>query len=74
MFDGVTAYSDRGHVWAAVPTILQGAQFAKMGQDDKNTATLQIPFTAVADGTFFLLIDNRMGDDVGGNNPAASSD
>lgn len=74
MFDGVTAYSDRGHVWAAVPTILQGAQFAKMGQDDKNTATLQIPFTAVADGTFFLLIDNRMGDDVGGNNPAAGTD
>ena len=74
MFDGVTAYSDRGHVWAAVPTILQGAQFAKLGNDDKNTANLEIPFTAVADGTFFLLIDNRIGDDVGGNNPAAGTD
>jgi hypothetical protein len=74
MFDGVTAYSDRGHVWAAVPAILQGAQFAKMGQDDKHTTNLEIPFTAVTDGTFFLLIDNRMGDDVGGNNPAAGTD
>jgi hypothetical protein len=45
-----------------------------MGQDDKFTANLQIPFTALTDGTFFLLIDNRMGDDVGGNNPAAGTD
>ena len=74
MFDGVAAYSDRGHVWAAVPSILQGAQFAKMGQDDKATSNLQIPFTAEIDGTFFLLIDNRMGDDVGGNTPATGTD
>jgi hypothetical protein len=74
MFDGVAAYSDRGHVWAAVPSILQGAQFAKMGQDDKNTAGLQIPFTAEVSGTFFLLIDNRMGDDTGGNTPATGTD
>jgi len=74
MFDGVAAYSDRGHVWAAVPSILQGAQFAKMGQDDKATSNLQIPFTAEIDGTFFLLIDNRMGDDAGGNTPATGTD
>jgi hypothetical protein len=74
MFDGVAAYSDRGHVWAAVPSILQGAQFARMGQDDKATSNLQIPFTAEVDGTFFLLIDNRMGDDVGGNTPATGTD
>jgi hypothetical protein len=74
MFDGVAAYSDRGHVWAAVPSILQGAQFAKMGQDDKNTAGLQIPFTAEVSGTFFLLIDNRMGDNTGGNTPATGTD
>ena len=74
MFDGVAAYSDRGHVWAAVPSILQGAQFAKMGQDDKATSNLQIPFTAEIDGTFFLLIDNRMGDNAGGNTPATGTD
>jgi hypothetical protein len=74
MFDGVAAYSDRGHVWAAVPSILQGAQFAKMGQDDKATSNLQIPFTAEVDGTFFLLIDNRMGDNAGGNTPATGTD
>lgn len=74
MFDGVTSYSDRGHVWAEVPSILQGAQFVKVGNGDKETATLQIPFTAEIDGTFFLLIDNRMGDNVGGNTPTTGTD
>ena len=74
MFDGVTAYSDRGHVWAAVPSILQGAQFVKFGQDDKATPNLEVSFTSETDATFFLLLDNRIGDNVGGNNPAAGTD
>lgn len=74
MFNGVTAYSDRSHAWSAVPSILQGAQFAKLGQDEKFTTNLQVPFTAVTNGTFFLLIDNRMGDGIGGTNPAAGTD
>lgn len=74
MLDGVAAYSDRNHVWAAVPTILQGAQFVKFGQDDKATPNLEVTFTASTDATFFLLLDNRIGDNVGGNNPAAGTD
>jgi hypothetical protein len=74
MNNGVLAYSDRGHVWAAVPSILEGAQFVKFGQDDKATANLQVTFTAATDATFFLLLDNRIGDNVGGTNPAAGTD
>lgn len=74
MKDGVAAYSDRSHAWAAVPPILQGAQFVKFGQDDKLTAGLEVSFNAARDATFFLLIDNRIGDNVGGNNPAAGTD
>jgi hypothetical protein len=74
MNNGVLAYSDRGHVWAAVPSILEGAQFVKFGQDDKATANLEVTFTAATDATFFLLLDNRIGDNVGGNNPAAGTD
>lgn len=74
MNNGVLAYSDRGHVWAAVPSILQGAQFVKFGQDDKATANLEVTFTAATDATFFLLLDNRVGDNTGGNNPTAGTD
>lgn len=74
MNNGVPAYTDRGHVWAAVPTILQGAQFVKLGQADKETANLKISFTAATNATFFLLLDNRVGDGIGGNNPAAGTD
>jgi hypothetical protein len=74
MADGVVAYSDRGHVWAAVPSILQGAQFVKFGQDDKFTANLQVSFNAAKDATFFLLLDNRVGDNVGGNTPLLGTD
>lgn len=74
MNNGVLAYSDRGHVWAAVPSILQGAQFVKLGQDEKFTTNLEVTFTAATDATFFLLLDNRVGDNVGGSNPAAGTD
>lgn len=74
MNNGVLAYSDRGHVWAAVPTVLQGAQFVKFAQNDKENAALSVQFTAAKKATFFLLIDNRIGDGVGGTNPAAGTD
>jgi hypothetical protein len=74
MNNGVLAYTDRGHVWAAVPSILQGAQFVKLGNSDKETANLEISFTAATNATFFLLLDNRVGDGIGGNNPAAGTD
>lgn len=73
MFDGVLAYGDRTHVWAAVPSIMQGAQFIKLTQADRPSANLQINLTAERDGTFFLLIDNRVGDGIGGNNPASGT-
>lgn len=74
MNNGVLAYSDRGHVWADVPDFLKGAQFVKLGQDDKNTANLEVTFTAAVPATFFLLLDNRVGDNAGGNNPASGMD
>jgi hypothetical protein len=74
MNNGVLAYSDRGHVWADVPDFLQGAQFVKLGQDDKNTTNLEVTFTAAVPATFFLLLDNRVGDNTGGNNPASGMD
>lgn len=74
MQNDVAAYSDRTHVWAAVPSILQGAQFVKFGQDDKFTANLQVSFNAAKDATFFLLLDNRVGDNVGGNTPLLGTD
>jgi hypothetical protein len=66
--DGVSAYSDRGHIWANVPSILQGAQFVRFGQDDKATGNLTVSFRAGEDATFFLLIDNRTGPDTSGIN------
>jgi hypothetical protein len=66
--DGVSAYSDRGHVWANIPSILQGAQFVRFGQDDKVTPNLTVSFRAGEDATFFLLIDNRTGPDTNGIN------
>jgi hypothetical protein len=69
--NGVLAYSDRGHVWAEVPSILQGAQFVKLGQDDKASPTFGVSFDAAIDGTFFLLLDNRIGPDLGTTNGGA---
>ena len=66
--DGVSAYSDRGHTWANVPSILQGAQFVRFGQDDKAIGNLTVSFRAGEDATFFLLIDNRTGPDPSGVN------
>jgi hypothetical protein len=74
MNEGVPAYNDRGHVWAAIPSFLQGAQFVKLAQDDKKSTAFQVSFTAAETGTFFLLLDNRVGDAVGGTNPAAGTD
>jgi hypothetical protein len=74
MQNGVAAYSDRTHVWAAVPSILQGAQFVKFGQDDKFTTNLVVSFNSAKSATFFLLLDNRIGDNVGGNNPIPGTD
>ncbi len=73
--DGVLAYLDRGHVWAEVPSILEGAQFVKLSQADKTTAAgdppphFNITFTAVEDATFFLFLDNRIGDENASNPP-----
>jgi hypothetical protein len=74
MNNGVLAYSDRGHVWASVPTVLQGAQFVKFAQNDKENAALSVKFVSAKKATFFLLLDNRIGDGAGGNNPAAGTD
>lgn len=74
MTNGVLAYKDRGHVWAAVPSFLQGAQFVQFAQNDKNSPQLEVSFTAGADATFFLFLDNRIGDNTGGTNPAAGTD
>jgi hypothetical protein len=74
MEDGVLAYTDRGHVWAAVPSILRGAQFVKFAQQEKFTTNLVVSFNSAKDATFFLLLDNRIGDNVGGNNPVAGTD
>jgi hypothetical protein len=74
MNNGVLAYSDRGHVWASVPTVLQGAQFVKFAQNDKENAALSVKFISAKKATFFLLLDNRIGDGAGGNNPAVGTD
>ena len=74
MNEGVPAYNDRDHVWKAIPSFLQGAQFVKLAQNDKLSAAFQVSFTAAETGTFFLLLDNRVGDAVGGTNPAAGTD
>jgi hypothetical protein len=74
MNEGVPAYNDRDHVWKAIPSFLQGAQFVKLAQNDKLSAAFQVSFTAAETGTFFLLLDNRVGDAAGGTNPAAGTD
>lgn len=73
MDDGVLAYTDRGHVWAEIPSILQGAHFVQTANGDKEAANLQISMTALVDSTFFLYLDNRIGDNVGGNDPASGT-
>ncbi len=74
MNNGVKAYSDRDHIWAQVPSILQGAQFVKLAQNDKAAPEFSISFTAATDATFFLLLDNRIGDNAGGTTPATGTD
>lgn len=74
MNDGVKAYSDRDHFWTNVPSILQGAQFINFGNDEKNTTNLVVSVTAAKQATFFLLLDNRIGDGVGGTTPLTGTD
>ncbi len=74
MADGVLSYSDRvAHSWQAVPSFLIGAEFVKVGNNDKESPDFQITFKAAVDATFFLFIDNRVGDNIGGNNPVAGT-
>jgi alpha-glucosidase (family GH31 glycosyl hydrolase) len=63
--NGVVAYADRTHVWSFVPPQVQGAQFIRMRQGDKENASLAVEVTASQDITLLLLIDNRVGDDNG---------
>lgn len=72
--NGVLAYSDRNHVWANVPSILQGGQFVKLGNSDKTTNPFSVTFTAATDATFFLFLDNRIGPNEGTDNGGAPSE
>lgn len=71
---GVNAYLDRSHQWVNVPAALEGGHFLQLRQGDRNNASLGVTFDADPGSTVFVLVDNRVGDGIGGINPVPGSD
>ena len=71
---GVNAYTDRNHQWVSVPDVLVGGHYLRLRQGDRNNAALGVTFDADPGTTVFVLIDNRVGDEIGGTTPESGSD
>lgn len=71
---GTLAFTDRTHTWVDVPSALVGGHFLRLRQNDRNNAALSVAFDADPGTTVFVLVDNRVGDNVGGVNPIPGSD
>lgn len=73
------AYTDRHHSWAnggtffgltypAIQPYLKGGEYIMPPQGLRDNATLQLNVTVASPSTVYLLIDNRLGEAVGGGN------
>lgn len=71
---GVNAYLDRTHQWVNVPAALEGGHYLQLRQGDRNSEFLGVSFDADPGSTVFVLVDNRVGDGIGGTNPVPGSD
>ena len=67
-------FTDRTHEYNVVPAGLLGAEFIQTGNNDKSTVTYQLSFDLTTAGTLFLILDNRLGDNLGGTDPASGTD
>lgn len=72
--EGFVAYTDRTHTLVSVPSVLVGGHYLQTRQGDKTNASLSVSFNADPGTTVFVLIDNRVGDGIGGTNPVSGSD
>jgi len=69
------AMVDRTHVYLNIPEALLGAQYVEVANDDKDNPNYELVVTIGKPGTLYLLLDNRVGTNTGGQttvpNPAA---
>jgi len=71
--NGSVFFVDRTHIHANVPAILQGLEYVRFANDDKNFAGHRVNITVGQACTMYLLIDNRLGDDARANPPTMTS-
>ncbi|MBK1834106.1 hypothetical protein [Roseibacillus ishigakijimensis] len=74
LFAGNPVYTDRSHGWIDVPPVMEGAQYMNVPNDSKDSGDYSVTATLAEDATVFLIVDNRVGDDLGGADPASGQD
>ncbi len=62
--EGATAFADRTHVYRSVPTVLLGAQYILMSNEDKNNPLFELHLTIGEPGTLYLILDSRVGTNI----------
>lgn len=72
--EGFKAYTDRTHTLVSVPSVLVGGHYLQTRQGDKTNSSLSVSFDADPGTTVFVLIDNRVGDGIGGTLPVPGAD
>jgi hypothetical protein len=74
--DKSVAMVDRTHVYTPVPEELLGAEYVMLANDDKDNANFELHITIGQAGTLYVLLDNRVGTNTGGQsstpNPTAA--
>lgn len=72
--EDVLSFTDRLHQYNVVPPTLVGAEYIKPGNDDKNSVAYELTFQITTPSTLYLFLDNRLGDGIGGIDPASGLD
>jgi hypothetical protein len=72
--EGSVVYQDRVHTYSGIPSSLLGLTYVQTRNSDKNQTSVAITFDLTAQAAVFLLIDNRIGDGIGGITPATGTD
>jgi hypothetical protein len=62
--EGATAFADRVHVYRDIPTVLVGAQYVLMSNEDKNNPLFELHLTIGEPGTLYLILDGRVGTNI----------
>lgn len=62
--EGAVLFVDRTHIMAIVPPRMLGAEYVRTANDDKDNPNHELDVTIGQACLLYLLIDNRMGDNV----------